>query len=241
MKKIFIILSVLSLFVGCTSKPKNDDEYIVQDTKWETGRYGIEKYDFNHRENYESEIFKDLFEIINQPIITKEELKYIADLPYGNTRVYTFDPIDVSKMPISKSDRINFTGRIINLTEETVKFYIPTDDPHIYKILNIPAGETGYFTSIRYGTNEFGRVFYVEINGKLKTLIYFNEDEFHNPNTGMNETAIYLPICEEIMKTHSLELIYDGYHEFGMTEYKIAGDCEYDFKFIEPFDYNWEN
>jgi hypothetical protein len=87
--------------------------------------------------------------------------------------------------------------------------------------MNILPGETGYFScpivrhkDIGYlNLNRFkDRYFFVEIDGRMTRFWSINEDTFHGANKGENDDAEYLTLCEEIVKTHSLELIYDGYH-----------------------------
>ncbi len=228
MKKITftaILILLAGMFVGCAStnkKSRNLNKY------WSTP----EKY-------WEKEIIKDLTEIMNQSVITKEDVAYMRDLPFGSSQGK--NPIDASKIPVSNSTRTDFTGKIINTTTETIKIFINTDEPYIYRVITILPKETGYFScpivrhkDIGYlNLNRFkDRYFFVEINGKMTRFWSINEDSFHGENIGKNESAEYLTLCEEIVKTHSLELIYDGYHNEAQR---------YNYRFIEPFEYSWED
>lgn len=239
MKRIFSLVTailIVGLFVGCASTNINEKSNINDILK---NSRNLNKYWSTPEKSWEKEIIKDLTEIMNQSVITKEDIAYMKDLPFGISQGRS--PIDASKMPVSNSTRTNFTGKIINATTETIKIFINTDEPYIYRVMNILPGETGYFSCPIVRHKDIGylnldrfkdRYFFVEIDGKMTRFWSINEDTFHGANKGENDDAEYLTLCEEIVKTHSLELIYDGYHNDAK---------KYNYRFIEPFEYEWKD
>lgn len=252
MKKIIlatIAILMTGMFAGCaslkmTGTQKSLREHNIQRIQEELGEEWAKEYEkvydkyvFIDESEIEDEIFNDLRKILDKPVITKTDLAYIRFLPYNPS----FPVRDITKMPSSKIQRSTFTGRIINKTDKPIKLYFSTDEPGILRTITIQPDEAGYFSFpiIRHKSlNRFkDRYFFVEIDGKRERFLHINEDHIHEPNTGRDENAIYLPICEEIVKSHSLELIYDGYHSTRLCDLLL----NYDLKFIEPFDYEWED
>ena len=202
----------------------------------------FDKYYFLDKEEKETEIFNDLSRIIQQPVITKEDLAYILWLPYSGQSDYSEDskykPLeDISRMPNFDSNRTEITGRITNTTKESAKFYFPTRSKGVYHFIILNPCETKSFT-MPLPENWF----YIGIdeNGKMIEFLKLHEDTFHEPYyIDKNGNRLYLPIGKEIEKTHSLEIIYDG--RKGRSRLARITSYEFDFKFIEPFDYEWED
>ena len=202
MKKIFIILSVLSLFVGCASKPKKFNEDAFQDISIEENVL-IE----------ENEEIKIIRSILNQTVITCDEWQPCRW--YGKeTRCFV------------DTDRTDFTIKIKNTTDK--KLY-----------LRFMSGGTQ--------TDEYyeRRYFYAELNPKETGLynifdfISLNENgiaiSFWDSNTGRYSKLWNWSYYHfgEIVKNHSLEIIYGETH----TD---DGICKYTYNFIEPFECDFE-
>ena len=175
MKRIFSLVTailIVGLFVGCASTNINEKSNINDISK---NSRNLNKYWSTPEKSWEKEIIKDLTEIMNQSVITKEDVAYMKDLPFGISQGRS--PIDASKMPVSNSTRTNFTGKIINATTETIKIFINTDEPYIYRVMNILPGETGYFSCPIVRHKDIGylnldrfkdRYFFVEINNFIQ-------------------------------------------------------------------------
>jgi len=193
MKKIFIILSVLSLFVGCASKPSSFNEDAFQDISIE----------------------ENLVEIFfNQTIINKSDYE-----PYVY-KVYSMDP-----NYCIKTERTDFTIKIDNTSTETLYLKFQTwhfdengkcDGCRFFYSIVSPndAGLFNLFDFITLG--EDGLIIYVwdSQNKDYKQIFHTSKYNF-----------------KEVVKNHSLELIYDG-----VRPAPFSVISSYDYRFIEPFE-----
>ncbi len=193
MKKIFIILSVLSLFVGCASKPKKFNEDAFQDISIEE----------NLVENF-----------FNQTIINKSDYE-----PYVY-EVYSMDPTYCTK-----TERTDFTIKIDNTSTETLYLKFQTwhfdengkcDGCRFFYSIVSP-NDTGLFNLFDFITlGEDGLIIYVwdSQNKNYRSIFHTSHYNF-----------------KEVIKNHSLELIYDGVRP---APHGIISN--YDYRFIEPFE-----
>ena len=84
MKRIFSLVTailIVGLFVGCASTNINEKSNINDISK---NSRNLNKYWSTPEKSWEKEIIKDLTEIMNQSVITKEDVAYMKDLPYWN-------------------------------------------------------------------------------------------------------------------------------------------------------------
>lgn len=246
MKKIFIIFLVLfvGLLVGCASTPITNNHT--------TRKYASEE-----------EIFTKIYSILEQPNITLEDIDDLWHLPFGfrlkeydgrtnfdgsgiNINPHHFTPIETT--------RTDYTGRIINKTDKKVTFLIGNGNCGSYNqdkwyFFDVEPGETGYFVlpyaisqEIKY-SNQYTKPFiniYTLPSGDIKgewNLIYsFSDSTFHyvcfeTEGDDLDNDRYYLPLLNEIMKEHSFEMIYTSDEKFGTNEVK----------FVEAFEYSWED
>ena len=253
MKKLILVavaILMTGMFVGCAStSTKSPNE------KWYENYTQIKK-----KYPSEEEIYAEIYSVLEKPVITQDDLDIIWHLPFG---VLTTDRGGIWNYPSSdltidinpdnfvpiETKRTDYTGRITNKTDKKVTFLIGNGNCGSYNqdkwyFFDVKPGETGYFvlpyaiTEFRVG-NRYGEHFlnfYTLPSGDMKgDWIIFNsiaDSKFHtayvsNPKDFDND-ASYLPLFNEAMKNHSLEIDY-------------YSDNKVDFKFIEPFEYSWEN
>ena len=207
MKKIFIILSVLSLFVGCASKPSTEKvEVIYHHIE------GNRVEDAKRPElDYNAPDYADTF--VHKPIITKE--LFLENIGrFNDTRE------DFTKY---ETKRTNLSIRIINKTGEDLKLGFMSKDRSWTRwfYLNIPPYETKEFSIpdvITLGDS------YIAMKHPEKWFIFNTKKHFN-------------PAVREILRTHSFEFIYDNrkptkYNEVGEADYSQT----FDYSFIEPFE-----
>ena len=247
MKKITftaILILLAGMFVGCASTPmKSTSTKHVQAKKYSS----------------EDEIFTEIYSVLEKPVITQDDIDIIWHLPFG---VLTTDRGGIWNYPSSdltidinpdnfvpiETKRTDYTGRITNKTDKKITFLIGNGNCGSYNqdkwyFFDVESGETGYFV-LPYAITEF-RVgdrygehflnFYTLPSGDMKgDWIIFNsiaDSKFHTSYVGnpKNDSEnLYFPFLNEAMKNHSLEIDY-------------YSDDKVEFKFVEAFEYSWED
>ena len=241
MKKTFLAINVVLIaliFVGCASTPAK-----------RTSSYGPETTD----PAKEKEFFETIHSILERPVLTRGDLLEISNLPFGNTlseerrktevNPYNYIPYEI------KTTRTDYTGRITNKSDKKVTFLIGNGNCGEYNkdkqyTFDAKPGETVYFvlpyaiTEFRLGNryDQHFLNFYTLPSGNIKdewNLFYAIWDgKLHDhcliTGNNLDNDALYLPLFNELMKKHSLDITY-------YSEYKT------DVKFVEAFEYSWED
>ena len=242
MRKIFYFLFLLNVivFCGCVSTPSNNSS-----AKNSYKQTELEKLK-------EKEYFETIHSILEKPILTRGDLYPISILPFGNTlsaeRIRTeVNPYNYVPM---ETERTDYTGRITNKTNKKITFVISSggcnNDDKVY-FFDVQPGEIGYFvlpnaiTEFKLGNrytqhfvnfhtlpsgnmNDRWNTFFSIWDGYIHNWCYLADNNSNN----LDEDARYLPLFNELMKNHSFDIIY-------------YSDDKIDVKFIEPFEYSWED
>ena len=73
------------------------------------------------------------------------------------------------------------------------------------------------------------------MKGEWNKIYMIEDGYFHRPcikkGNDWDNDYYYLPLLNEVLKNHSLEMIYTTDEKFGLNEVK----------FVEPFEYSWED
>ena len=240
MKKIFIIFLVLfvGLLVGCASTSVSNST--TKNNQWDGEKYSPE------------EVIEEINSFLQKPIITKADIEHLYSIKfvcYDLPHVTHIDPNDIQYL---KTKRTDYTGRIINKTDKKVTFLIGNGNCGSYNqdkwyFFDVEPGETGYFvlpyaiSEVKY-SNRFTYPFiniYTLPSGNIKgewNIIYrFDDSTFHSncikKGSDYDNDYYYLPLLNEVMKEHSFEMIYTSDEKFGTNEVK----------FVEAFEYSWED
>lgn len=227
MKKIFIILSVLSLFVGCASKPSSKEE----DT---------EKNAMTHEEYmdllYEKEI-DNYIETLYGPMD-------VLDIP-NLYRTYNFNYNSYVPTPDRRmieplvTDRKDYSGKITNATNKDVSFrFIAKNQSTQKKVIGefvIPANETYYViieNAVLFGENS---VVMIDLNPEsyANCLALSTDGEYMPPLKNAFFDINNFSIINELFKSHSFEFIYD--HICTKEDIENYGR-NYATKLVEPFE-----
>ena len=250
MKKIAftaILILMAGMFVGCASTSMKSTSTNIQTKKYSS----------------EEEIFKEIYSILEKPVITQDDIDIIWHLPFGphesksgimNYYESVNPPVKINPdnfVPI-ETKRTDYTGRITNKTDKKITFLIGNGNCGSYNqdkwyYFDVEPGETGYFvlpyaiakfTPVSLATEPFISVYTLPTgNMKGDWNIFFGMDDckFHSPCITKGETRedIYrnwyrLPLFNEVMKNHSLEIDY-------------YSDDKVEYKFVEAFEYSWED
>ncbi|MCR5062329.1 MAG: hypothetical protein K6A89_03515 [Treponema sp.] len=246
MKKIFytaILILLAGLFIGCASTSANN---------------GATKNVKTKKVSSEKEVFAEIYSLLEKPVITKEDIDYMWHLPFGfgiieyNGRK-NFDPpgvmIDPYHFTPIETARTDYTGRITNKTDKKVTFLIGNGNCGSYNqdkwyFFDVEPGETGYFV-LPYAITEFSLAnryeehflnFYTLPSGNMKgdwiKLRSIADSTFHytcvKKGENLDNDYLYFPFLNEVMKNHSLEIDY-------------YSDDKVEFKFVEAFEYSWED
>ena len=248
MKKIIlaaIVILMVGMFVGCASTSMKSTS---------TERIQAKKY------SSEEEIFTEIYSVLEKPVITQDDIDIIWHLPFGyqqsksgimNYYEGVNPPVEINPdnfVPI-ETKRTDYTGRIINRTDKRVTFLIGNGNCGSYNkdkwyFFDVEPGETGYFVlpyaisqELKFG-NRFTEPFlnfYTLPAGNMKgdwnILGKITDNTFHSSystNATNDDNRYYLPIFNELMKNHSLEIDY-------------YSDDKIEYKFIEAFEYSWED
>lgn len=219
MKKIFILFAALSLLVGCASKPKE-------------GKYAREAR--LQAEKAESEQVKTIKQLVYAPTVSLDELE--------EARKIAWSGIDKEKLEekrafySSKTKRKDFTGKIINETNEEVHLRVFPRGTYTYDLeINnlpdvdfiIPPQQTYYFKIENFfvvGENMFAIQKMNENRSYAGGYILSYGDET------CNDSHLFFPVVEECLKSHSIELFYD---HSPSDNYSIKS---YRHQFVKPFD-----
>ena len=220
MKKIILLVVMVlmaGIFVGCASTKQ--DEYIQ------------EFYDAYHPDLRNIDTIK---EIVYSPTVSYEEyneaykLAFCADKEKSKKLRQEFS---------TTTNRKDFTGKITNTTDRDAHLKIMVR--YTYKRIEgtlpdicftIPPHETYYFIIENFFSLCEDSIAIQDLDDPEKRYDsgYYVSDFSESPN-------LYFPVALEIMKTHSLELIYD--HN------ALINDCnkKYEHRFVEPFDDKIQN
>ena len=187
MKKIFIILSVLSLFVGCASKPKKND-FIQQ---------RFDAYNPNFAQD------KEIIDLVYAPIVTYQE----AEEAYGLAYYANEKEAKIKRMSYStETNRKDFTGKITNSTDKEIHLRIFPRGEYTYCLENKDLPDVD-FTILPHETYYFIIENYFLLNENL-IAIRDMDSGYYVLSIGEDYNR-YFPVFNEIMKTHSLELNYN--------------------------------
>ena len=241
MKKIFLIaIAILTIetLVGCASTPAK-----------RTPSYGPETTD----PAKEKEWFETIHSILEKQELSQDDLDQIAKLPFGNTlsedrrktevNPYNYIPYEI------KTTRTDYTGRITNKSDKKVTFMIGNGNCGEYNkdkryVFDAKPGETVYFvlpyaiTEFRLGNryDQHFLKFYTlpsgDIEGKWEIFYGIYDGKLHDfciiTGDNLDNDALYLPLFNELMKKHSIDITY-------------YSDYKKEVKYIEAFEYSWED
>lgn len=160
------------------------------------------------------EIFgKSLDKQVHAPVITREDLGRI-----------TKQSTDFTSLETTLSD---FSVRIVNKTNEDLHLGLMTKDTGYSRWF--------YLHILPNETKEFSIPDVIKLNESYMAIRHPNPEKFTIMSTG----AHFSPTVREIIKTHSLEFIYDNCDpvidtKTGYSDYSMA----FDWSFIEPFECN---
>lgn len=246
MKKIFVILSVLSLFVGCASKPapiieekkeisieKDDSQIEVSEEakmRFLNQRYFTKGYKvsvtnedeyvlnfFNYNKKLQLKLMKEeYYRIINLSEISSSEWLRFTRINWkvpssknvsnnvfvmeDPNKEYRWDIWEADFLKDKKLENKNFTGKIINNSDETLEFHFLVREPnHYYQLIVLPHEEKYYSIPATENNIDF-QMSVKPLNSKMKEkgLVNFGKEYMSY------ELSKYL-YC-----TYSLELTYNG-------------------------------
>ena len=198
---------------------------------------------------------KQCFEVLQkymyQPVITKDDIETIHNIPFPWNS-------DFSLMPCAKPKQIDFTGSITNDTDKKVTFSFGLNCFNE----SAPRGKGRYDFHV---DAEPGETVYFKISEVEKTIdgrgliIHANEYETDNHLSICDHAFHYaidfsvqnkddpriwdwvgnkqLPITKEIFKTHSLEIIYHGDFRYKNNDpMRNLFNNNASITFVEPFE-----
>ena len=244
MKKIIlaaIAILMAGMFVGCASTSVQTKEKNLENSK-RTEIFCSEQ-----------EALEEIHSFLMKPAITKEDIERLHSLQFVCYDLPYVTRINLDDIQYLKTKRTDYTGRIINKTDKKVTFLIGNGNCGSYNqdkwyFFDVDPGETGYFVlpyaisqEIKYGnrfTGSFINIYTLpsgNMKGEWNKIYMIDDGHFHErcikKGDDWDNDYYYLPLLNEVLKNHSLEMVYTTDEEFGLNEVR----------FIEAFEYSWEN
>lgn len=239
MRKIFILLALFLMFgllVGCASKPVQKTSKSVQRTPDGPVQDVSKMRNMSDEELLLYRIDKDLDDIkaiVYAPVVTYDDIETARKLAsfYKKEQLKEF-----RDKFFTKTTRKDFSGKITNTTNDDVHLRIFPRGEYTYSLeikdlpdvdFIIPPHETYYFIIENFFAPALCENMFA-IQKMNKNRSYGGGYVLSWGNSTSND--LFFPVIEEILKYHSVELIYD--HQPTDRDFNKG----YNHKFVKPFD-----